>query len=186
MGPGGRLWACLADGERWRVGEWSPGASGLGRWQGGRHLDEPASALAWVDAGQTLYIAAAASGTLYSAAGVRHAPGPLRRLATVPQGSGRLGGLALDGRGGVCSAPNGGWSAVRFDADGGLDRVVALPVPCPTDLGFGGPQRRTLYITSARDAVSRESLDAAPLSGRLFAVDPVDHCRWPAALACPG
>jgi len=38
----------------------------------------------------------------------------------------------------------------------------------------GGPARPALYITSAREAVTRESLDAAPLSGRLFVVrDPL-------------
>jgi sugar lactone lactonase YvrE len=36
-------------------------------------------------------------------------------------------------------------------------------------VAFGGT-RRALYITSAREAVTRESLDAAPLSGRLFVV----------------
>jgi sugar lactone lactonase YvrE len=52
-----------------------------------------------------------------------------------------------------------------------MDRVVALPVPAPTDVAFGGAAGRTLFVTSARDALDRESLEAAPLSGRLFMVN---------------
>ncbi|MBX3604045.1 MAG: SMP-30/gluconolactonase/LRE family protein [Piscinibacter sp.] len=161
-GPDGRFWACVADGERWRVAELSGEAGSAGGWR----LAEPATALAWDPQGQCLFIAAADSGTLHVAL-----PGStaLRRLATVPKGSGRLAGLAADGAGGVWSALRGGWSVVRFDADGAMDRVITLPVPCPTALGFDAARR--LYITSARDAVDREALEAAPLSGRLFVVD---------------
>jgi IclR family acetate operon transcriptional repressor len=157
--PQGQPWLCSADGERWRVA--SPGGrEGFG-------LAEPASALAWSPAGDVLYIAAAASGTVWAA----H-PGSagLRRLATLPKGSGLIAGLAVDAEGGVWTALRGGWGALRLQGDGTLDRMVALPVPCPTGVAFGGADGRTLFITSARDAVGRDALDAAPLSGRLFAL----------------
>jgi IclR family transcriptional regulator, acetate operon repressor len=48
--------------------------------------------------------------------------------------------------------------------------MVALPVPCPTGVAFGGDSGSTLFITSAREAIGREALEAAPLSGRLFAL----------------
>lgn len=175
VGPGAHLWACIADGERWRVTELSDEGRSLGGWR----LPEPATAMAWDAAGQTLHIAAAGSGTLYSA---RVGSAALRRLATVPKGSGHLGGLAVDQRGGVWSALRGGWSVARFEADGSLDRVVALPVPCPTAVGFGGAGGETLFVTSAREAVTREALDAAPLSGRLFAVRDVPAGILPVAL----
>ncbi len=162
-GPGARLWVCQLDGERWRVAELSPD----GRPSGGWRLPEPPTPLAWDAAGETLYIAAADSGALYSA---RVGSASLRRLASVPKGSGQLAGLAVDQRGGVWSALRNGWSVVRFEADGSLDRVVALPVPCPTGLAFGGDDGSMLFVTTARDAVTREALVAAPLSGRLFAV----------------
>ncbi len=179
VGPGSRLWACVADGDRWRVAELGVRASGStsssafastsssaasgSSWR----LNEPATALAWDESGQTLHIASATSGALYLAQ-----PGnpSLRRLATVPKGSGQLAGIAIDRRGGVWCALRGGWSVVRFEPDGALDRVIALPVPCPTDLAFGGPNGDALYITTAREAVAREALDAAPLSGRLFVI----------------
>ncbi|MFO1269840.1 MAG: IclR family transcriptional regulator C-terminal domain-containing protein [Rubrivivax sp.] len=176
-GPPGQAWVCQAEGERWRVGLVDMVSGGH---PGGGHtnatlaadtgwlLPEPATALAWSEAQRTLYLAAAGSGTLY-AAQVRHAG--LRRLATVPKGSGRLGGMAVDAAGGLWTALRGGWSVARFEPDGSMDRVVALPVPAPTGLAFGGERGRTLFVTTARDALDRESLDAAPLSGRLFVVD---------------
>lgn len=183
LGPRGALWGCLPDGDRWRIGQLSTGPStgsstglspGLStasqdecRSVAGWRLPEPATALAWGPSGEQLFIAAADSGTLYTA---HLGQATLRRLATVPKGSGRLGGLAVDRRGGLWTALRGGWSVVRFEPDGALDRVVALPVPTPTDLAFGGPAGDTLYITTAREALSREALDAAPWSGRLFAL----------------
>lgn len=162
--PAGDFTICVSDGDRWEVSVIGDGGRSTGSWR----LNEPVTALAWDAAGERLVMAAADSGTLYVA---RPGQPQLRRLATVPKGSGRLSGLALDREGGVWSALRGGWSVARFEADGGMDRVIALPVPCPSDLGFGGVDGRTLFVASARDAVSRESLDAAPLSGRLFAVD---------------
>jgi len=48
-----------------------------------------------------------------------------------------------------------------------LDRVVGLPVPCPTDVALVGER---LYITTARQPVPLDALDKAPLSGRLLCV----------------
>lgn len=160
----GTLWACLPDGERWRVAELST----AGRASGGWRLGEPASALAVDERTHTLIIATADNGAIYAA---RRDQNNLRRLATVPKGSGRLGGLAVDHTGGVWAALRGGWSVVRFAADGSMDRVLALPVPSPTAVALGGADGDSLFITSERQALSREALDAAPLSGRLFVLE---------------
>jgi hypothetical protein len=162
-GAMGQNWICLPDGQRWRVATLNAHGQANGGWQ----LNEPATALAWSETQRTLYIAAAGSGTLYAAPVGQSG---LRRLATVPKGSGRLGGLAVDSDGGLWTALRGGWSVARFEPDGSMDRVVALPVPAPTGVAFGGGHGRTLFVTTARDALDRESLDAAPLSGRLFVV----------------
>ena len=132
---------------------------------GGWRLSEPATALAWDAASRQLAIAAADSGCLYLVS--RDSPS-LRRLATVPKGSGRLSGLVADAGGGWWCALRGGWSVAHFGADGTLARVVALPVPDPSGVAFGGARGDKLYITSARNAATREALDEAPLSGRLF------------------
>lgn len=163
-GDGDAAWFCQPDGERWRVAA----QGGTGPLGASWRLNEPASALAWSGARRTLYVAAAGSGTIYAA---QEGQGGLRRLATVPKGSGRLGGLAVDADGGVWAALRGGWSVARFEPDGSMDRMVALPVPAPTGVAFGGLDGRTLFVTTARDALDRESLEAAPLSGRIFVVD---------------
>lgn len=165
--PDGALWGCVPDGERWRIADLAADARGAA---GGWRLPEPAGALAWDPSGRQLTIAAAESGTVWS---VPRAGGTLRRLATVPKGSGRVAALAIDVHGGTWCALRGGWSVVRLDPDGAVDRVVALPVPAPTGVGFGGEAGDILFVTTARDAVSRDALEAAPLSGRLFAIDGV-------------
>lgn len=162
----GIAWACTPEGARWRVAP----ADGS---QPGWVLAEPATALAWDVAGEALHIATAGSGTVWT---VRRGNPTVRRLATLPKGSGRLAGLAVDREGGLWTGLRGGWGVVRLEPDGSLERLVALPVPCPSGLAFGGSDGRTLFITSARDAVSREALEAAPLSGRLFTL----HTEAPA------
>ena len=168
--PQGTAWACVADRGRWHVAPADqPGSTPnfMPNFTPGWTLNEPVTAMAWCPRGSALYIASAGSGTVWAA---RPGSATLRRLATLPQGSGRLAGLAVDAGGGVWTGLRGGWGVVRLDADGALDRLVALPVPCPSGLAFGGSDGRTLFITTARDAVSREALEAAPLSGRLFVV----------------
>ena len=48
---------------------------------------------------------------------------------------------------------------------------VALPTSHITNVAFGGPDLRTLFITSARFELSAEQLAAQPLAGALFAVE---------------
>lgn len=47
---------------------------------------------------------------------------------------------------------------------------IRLPVSQVTSCTFGGPDLRTLYITSARQGLSAAQLEAEPLAGSLFAV----------------
>lgn len=161
VAPDGRPWACVAEGDRWHVGRLLPDGGLHDGWR----LGEPAVALAWDAAGGALHALGAASGTLYL---MKRGGSAVRRLATVPKGSGRPGGLALDHAGGIWTTLRDGWSLMRFAPDGSVERVVGLPVPSPTDLAFGGPDGRTLHVLSARDSQSAEALAHAPLSGRVF------------------
>ncbi|WP_309680672.1 IclR family transcriptional regulator C-terminal domain-containing protein [Polaromonas sp.] len=166
-GPADSVWACEAvAGSRWRVGLWT--AAGASAVDGGWLLGEPLDALAWDGAGQCLYGLARDSGVILV---MQRGQAAVRRLATVPKGSGRLSGLAVDRSGGIWTALQDGWSVVRFSPDGNQDRVIGLPVPCPSGLALGGEQLDTLYVTSARQPVSLETLGNAPLSGRLFCLD---------------
>ncbi|CAN7332038.1 IclR family transcriptional regulator domain-containing protein [Variovorax sp. LjRoot178] len=132
-------------------------------------MGELVQALGWHARGQALYATVPGSGTILL---LRPGQGAVRRLATVPKGSGRLSGLAFDAHGGIWTALSDGWSVVRFTADGQLDRVIGLPVPCATDLAFApmseGAEAEKLVITTARHSVPLDTLANAPLSGRLL------------------
>lgn len=91
----------------------------------------------------------------------------VKRLATVPRGSGRLGGLAFDDQVDVWTALCDGWSVVRFTLEGQLNSVISLPVPCATDVAFrrhGGV--RELVMTTQRQSVPLDTLPTAPQSGQ--------------------
>jgi sugar lactone lactonase YvrE len=126
-------------------------------------------ALAWTAEGDALYAASADTGAIHRLEPGRGTP---RLLTRMPPGGGRPAALALDDEGGIWTALRDGWSVARLTADGEVDRVLPLPVPRPTGLGFGGPDRATLYVATARDGVGLDVLSSAPLSGRLLALSP--------------
>ena len=41
----------------------------------------------------------------------------------------------------------------RFDPNGDVERVLPVPVPKPNGCCFGGPDLRTLYVTTAHPHV---------------------------------
>lgn len=68
---------------------------------------------------------------------------------------------------------NARWDAgvvLRIAPSGRVDRSIELPVPRPTSCAFGGAGLDTLFVTSARVGLSAGQLDAAPLSGSVFAI----------------
>jgi IclR family acetate operon transcriptional repressor len=170
----GRLWAAIRMGSgQWKVGEVSRDGTLTSHWQ----ISEAISALCWDPGREQLFALAPASGSLYR---LRTA-GQVRRFTTMPKGAGKLSGLAVDDDGSVWTALSGGWSIVKFDPDGNLDRMLGVPVASPTDLCFGGEDGQTLFLTSSRQAVSREALKNAPWSGTVMSTPAGSHGA-PAAL----
>jgi D-xylonolactonase len=80
-------------------------------------------------------------------------------------------GMTVDAEGGIWIAQWGGARVCRYLPDGSLAAVVHLPVSQPSSCVFGGPDLRTLYITSARESLGASRLAREPLAGGLFAVD---------------
>lgn len=80
-------------------------------------------------------------------------------------------GSIVDSEGFVWNAEWAGARVVRYAPDGTIERVVEVPAQRPTCCAFGGPDLRTLYISSAWDRMSEAELEAWPLSGNLFAYD---------------
>jgi len=80
-------------------------------------------------------------------------------------------GSAIDQDGFLWNAQWGGSRIVRYAPDGAIDRIVKMPVSRPTSCAFGGPDLRTLYISSARIGLSDAALDRQPMAGSLFAIE---------------
>ena len=94
-----------------------------------------------------------------------------RPFVTFDKGEGVPDGMTVDAEGGVWTTLWDGWALRRYLPDGTLDRTISLPVPRPTSCTFGGPDLRTLFVTSARIRLSAKHLAEAPLSGSVFAID---------------
>ncbi|HWV50951.1 SMP-30/gluconolactonase/LRE family protein [Pseudorhodoplanes sp.] len=91
--------------------------------------------------------------------------GNRRVFAEIPEGEGFPDGLTVDEVGFVWNAQIDGWQIKRYDPDGRVERVVRLPVRRPTSLTFGGPDYRTIFITTGTMKLTDEELAAQPLSG---------------------
>lgn len=76
-------------------------------------------------------------------------------------------GSAVDSEGYLWNARYGGGCVIRISPEGVVDRVVEMPVAAPTTCTFGGPDLKTLYITSA--AAGAEAHER--FGGGLFALE---------------
>lgn len=95
-----------------------------------------------------------------------------RRVVARPSEEiGRPDGAATDMEGYYWSAGISAGVLNRWSTDGRLDRQIALPCAAPTMPCFGGPDMKTIYVTSLRQNLSAEKLAAFPLSGGVFAVE---------------
>lgn len=83
----------------------------------------------------------------------------------------RPDGACVDAEGYVWNAIFAGGRVVRYAPDGRVDRTIKLPVTNPTCVCLGGPELRTLYITTARKFLTDRQLAAEPLAGAVLAVD---------------
>ena len=122
--------------------------------------------------GGTLYVADTMAGRLLAAPlGQRGLAGSLQTFAEL-DGEGGPDGLTTDSEGGLWVAHWQRGRVVRYLPSGRCHRTISLPVPMPLSCAFGGPELLTLYVTTGDDGMNAAALAAAPLSGRLFAVDP--------------
>ncbi|WP_229493526.1 SMP-30/gluconolactonase/LRE family protein [Massilia arenae] len=81
---------------------------------------------------------------------------------------GRPDGATMDSEGMYWVAMFEGARILRIAPNGEIVREIKLPVKCPTSVAFGGPDLRTLYITSASHGRSKEELEQYPLSGKVL------------------
>jgi sugar lactone lactonase YvrE len=80
-------------------------------------------------------------------------------------------GLCVDADGAIWVALWGGYEVRRYAPSGEIIGRVTLSTAQPSCCAIGGANATTLYITTAREHMSREQLERQPDAGRLFCVD---------------
>ena len=138
--------------------------------------------LAWSPNGRTMHWSDTKAHTIY-AADFDPASGGLSRqrvFASFPPKQpdqalhaygGRPDGAAMDAEGCYWAAMFEGQRLLRLSPGGEVIREVALPVRCPTMPCFGGPDLKTLYITSSRQMRPAAELIEQPYAGCVLALD---------------
>lgn len=86
---------------------------------------------------------------------------------------GRPDGAAVDVQGNYWVAMFEGARVLKLSPQGDVLAEYPVPLQCPTMVCFGGPDSRTLYLTSASYKRSAQELAALPLSGQVLSM-PVD------------
>jgi len=137
----------------------------------------------WSPDGRTFYFADTADGRIRA----YDCDDDLRNERTFVDANalpGRPDGATVDAEGFLWSARYGGAGVARIDPAGRVERFLRLPVSQVSSVMFGGPDLRTLYVTTSRQRLSDEALAREPLAGALFAVDAgVQGLREPAYVA---
>jgi sugar lactone lactonase YvrE len=172
--PSGRLWAGTMSGER------APREASLYRLAPGGEIEPVISdttisnGLGWSPAGDRMYFIDSTTQRIdvfdYDAESGQIAG--RRAFAEIDPSDGLPDGMTVDSEGGVWVCLFGGGAVRRYGEDGALEGHVELPVTNPTSAVFGGPDLRTLYVTSARHRLSEEQLAAEPLAGAVLALQP--------------
>jgi L-arabinonolactonase len=129
--------------------------------------------IAWSPDGATMYFADSHVHTIFAydyelangKLGKRRVFADLNAMTGVPDGA------SCDSKSYLWAAMFDGACIARFAPDGRLDRTVPMPISRPTAVAFGGPDLRTMYVTTARFRLAPEKLAAEPHAGGLLALD---------------
>jgi len=178
--PQGRLWLGTMQNNLGPKGEDIPvtrDTGGLFRLNASPHGQPPVvtplleglgipNTLEWSADGRFVYFADSKAGQLY-----RYSLQPDGTLGAretwAAEGPGAPDGSALDSEGYLWNARWGGGCLLRFAPDGRIDRRIDVPVSHPTSCVFGGPDLRTLYLTSAIPSQGATALDGAVLRAQV-------------------
>ena len=94
-----------------------------------------------------------------------------RTIVTIQEPGVAPDGLTVDEDGGIWVALWGGGAVRRYRPDGTLLTVVPLPVDRPTSCAFGGLDRSTLFVTTARHGLDDAALTRQPHAGFVFRIE---------------
>jgi sugar lactone lactonase YvrE len=155
--PNGALFRCDPDGSIHRMDEGFQLSNGMG----------------WSPDDRRMYFVDSAPRAIY-AYDFDPASGAIknrRTLVRIAEEHGLPDGMTVDAEGFLWVAQWNGGRVVRYDPEGRIERVIAMPVRRPTSVAFGGPDLSTLFITSGTMRMSELELAAEPLAGNLFALE---------------
>ena len=138
--------------------------------------------LAWSPNGRTMHWSDTKSHTIYAADfdPVDGTPSGRRVFASFPVKQpgeslatygGRPDGAAMDAEGCYWVAMFEGQRLLRLSPEGEVILEVCLPVRCPTMPCFGGPDLKTLYVTTAREKRPAAELAEQPFAGCVLALE---------------
>ena len=155
-----------------------------------------ANGLAWSPDGRTMHWSDTKAHTVFAAAfdpltGGVGAARVFARFAAKEPGvalagyGGRPDGAAMDAEGCYWVAMFEGQRLLRLSPTGETLAEVPLPVRCPTMPCFGGPDLKTVFVTTARQNRPAAELIEQPSAGCVLAFD-VDVPGLPVNFAAPG
>lgn len=122
----------------------------------------------WSPDGTRFYTNDTKVGVIWSFAYQPDGPELRDQQVFVEGGPGKPDGAAMDEEGCLWEARWGGGRVIRYTPGGRVDREIELPVAQPSSCAFGGPDRKTLFITSARQEL--DNLPPDSLDGSVFVV----------------
>lgn len=172
--PAGRLWAGTMNKQR------SPGTAGLYRMERGGPMQQIiagttlSNGIGWSPAGDRMYFIDSTEQRIdvFDFDSSSSSISERRCFAPILADDGLPDGLTVDAEGGVWLCLFGGGQVRRYDEAGALSAVVSLPVTNPTCPTFGGPDLRTMYVTTAQHRLTATQLAREPLAGALLSFDP--------------
>lgn len=128
--------------------------------------------LAWSPDGRTMYHADTPALTVraFDFDASTGTPSRMRTFVRWERETDRPDGAAVDSAGHYWVAHFRGGRVVEIDASGRTVREIPFPAMCPTMCAFGGPDLKTLYVTSARHERPDDELARFPQSGGVFAM----------------
>src|SRR5689334_6455454 len=130
----------------------------------------------WSPDGETMYLSDSGAGTVeaFDFDGATGAIGGRRPLVRIGEQGMAPDGLTVDEDGDIWVGLYGGWAVNRYRPDGTLREAVEIPAAQATSCAFGGPDLRTLFVTTGRERLDEAALERQPDAGRVFAVTGLD------------
>jgi sugar lactone lactonase YvrE len=131
-----------------------------------------ANGFEWSDDGSRMFFTDTGQKTVF--VGDYSSDGELSHVEPFITGA-EVDGLTRDAEGGFWAGIYGTGRLTRFDAAGGTDLELDVPAGHVTAVAFGGVDRSTLFIATAREKLTEAQLEDQPLTGSIFALDTATH-----------